>query len=153
MGELSEEQYKVCCDAFAAFSSAGDGLLTPFELNNCMRSLGHAPTNDEFNKIIEEHDLYAKGGVSLQGFLYIVAQREASTTLKQGLLEAFSKFDRDQNGYVDAEEIKEAMMVLGEEPFTEEEWVKLLEEYEMPPDNQIDYYQFVDIMTRKEPAQ
>jgi len=85
--------------------------------------------------------------------LYIVAQREASTTLKQGLLEAFSKFDRDQNGYVDAEEIKEAMMVLGEEPFTEEEWVKLLEEYEMPPDNQIDYYQFVDIMTRKEPAQ
>ncbi|CAD7951810.1 unnamed protein product [Amoebophrya sp. A120] len=134
MGELSEEQYKMCCDAFAAFSSQ-EGLLTPFELNNCMRSLGHAPGSEEFAKILEEHDLYSKGGVSLQGFLYIIAQREASTTLKTGLLDVFSKFDRDQNGFVDAEEIKEAMMTLGEEPFTEDEWVKLLEEYEMPPDN------------------
>ena len=62
MGELSEEQYKVCCEAFAAFSTT-DSLLSPFELNSCMRSLGHAPTTEEFNKICEEHDLYAKGGV------------------------------------------------------------------------------------------
>ncbi|CAD7938150.1 unnamed protein product [Amoebophrya sp. A25] len=150
MGELSEEQYKVCCDAFSAFAGSGS-LLTPFELNAAMRSLGHAPTTEDFNKICEEHDLYAKGGVSLQGFLYIIAQREAGAGLRAGLLEAFARFDRDQNGFVDAEEIKEAMMVIGEEPFTEEEWALLLQEYEMPETNQIDYYQLVEIMTRKEP--
>ena len=44
MGELalSEDQHKQFTDAFAAFDTEGGGLLGPYELNNCMRSLGCA---------------------------------------------------------------------------------------------------------------
>ena len=42
MGELqlSEDQHKLFTETFAAFDTEGGGLLGPYELNNCMRSLG-----------------------------------------------------------------------------------------------------------------
>lgn len=93
---LSEEQYKTCVGAFEAFSR--DGYLGPFELNSCLRSLGHGASAQEFNDLLETHDVYTKGGLDLQTFLYIVAQREASVLHKQKLCAAFALFDRDQNG-------------------------------------------------------
>ena len=63
-----------------------------------------------------------------------------------------SLFDRDQNGFVASEELKEAMCTLGEEPYSEKEWEDFLSEYEMTPDGQIDYELLIDLMTKKDAA-
>ena len=37
----------------------------------------------------------------------------------------------------------------GPKPFTEEEWTMFTSEYPLEPDGQIDYAQFIEIMTKK----
>jgi Ca2+-binding EF-hand superfamily protein len=54
------------------------------------------------------------GGVSLQDFLFIIAKKEASAAQRERLQQAFGIFDRSQNGFISADELKENMMTLGE---------------------------------------
>ena len=173
---LSEEQHKIYSEQFAAFDTPlqyarnddgsqltdeqraqlkqhvpGTGLLSPEQLNACMRSLDHPPTAEELQVIIDDFDVYAKGGISLQDFLFIMAKREANTALREKLMACFRLFDRDENGFIDVDELKENLMTVGPKPYSEREFEDLFQEMDLTavPDGQVDYAQLVEILVKR----
>merc|ERR1711937_864080 len=94
-----------------------------------MRSLGHNPTDDELNAIVQEYDSYVKGGISLSDFLVVMKNREQDSELRTRLLKIF---DRDGNGYISLDRLKEDMMKEGDLPFTDKEFEEFMSEAPAP---------------------
>merc|ERR1712072_445093 len=67
---------------------------------------------------------------------------------KQEIREAFDLFDTDGSGTIDAKELKVAMRALGFEP-KKEEVKKMIAEIDKDGTGQIDFIEFMDMMTVK----
>merc|ERR1712196_495949 len=106
------------------------GLLSPFELARLMRSLDHSPNDDELGQIMQDHDVYAKGGINLQDFLSVMAKREQDVALKEKLMQAFAVFDRDGNGFVAMDELRTQLCTVGANPYQEKEFEDFMQEYQ-----------------------
>jgi len=144
---LSDEKRREFTDAFQALDKSG--LIGPFELGILMRSLNHNPTDDDLNAIIEEYQVYEKGGVNLKEFLVIMSKRESELELRQKLALAFGCLSRDDNGFVDVNDLKIKMMSVGSAPYTEKEFEEFIQEVQMEPDGQLDYMAFIDLLVKK----
>eukprot|EP00397_Hematodinium_sp_SG-2012_P057894 GEMP01072785.1.p1 GENE.GEMP01072785.1~~GEMP01072785.1.p1 ORF type:complete len:150 (+),score=29.13 GEMP01072785.1:57-506(+) len=144
---LSEDKNKEFTEAFHAMDKGG--RLGPFELGILMRSLNHNPTDDDLNKIIDEYDVYAKGGINLQEFLEIMSKREIELELRERLLFAFSTFSRDDNGFISVDDLKQKMMTIGTAPYVEKEFEEFVAEAAIDSDGQLDYSAFIDVMLKK----
>jgi calmodulin len=54
MDMLTIEQIAECKEAFSLFDKNGDGSITAKELGVVMRQMGHNPTEEELQEIIQE---------------------------------------------------------------------------------------------------
>uniref|UniRef100_A0A0G4G9K8 Calmodulin n=1 Tax=Chromera velia CCMP2878 TaxID=1169474 RepID=A0A0G4G9K8_9ALVE len=142
--ELKRQEWQ---DAFKLMAKKS-GLLAPMELCVLLRSLGQDPTDEELDEYIEEYRVYAKGGFEYEDFLSIMAKREADHQARQKLSEALSLFDKDGNGFINVEELKQQMMEEGEK-YTEEEFTEFVSEITITPDGMIDYREFVNVLLKK----
>ena len=71
--------------------------------------------------------------------------RDAPMTEEQELREAFKAFDRDGNGRIDAEELKQAMTILGES--VEDDQVRdMIHAADKDGDGEINYEEFVEML-------
>ncbi|GJM95224.1 hypothetical protein PR202_ga11934 [Eleusine coracana subsp. coracana] len=61
------------------------------------------------------------------------------------LREAFKVFDKDQNGYISATELRHVMINLGEK-LTDEEVEQMIREADLDGDGQVNYDEFVRMM-------
>nr|KAG5710668.1 hypothetical protein BaRGS_035070 [Batillaria attramentaria] len=123
--QLSEEQIAEFKEAFSLFDKDGDGTITTKELGTVMRSLGQNPTEAELQDMINEVD----------------ADDEE-------LKEAFRVFDKDGNGFISASELRHVMTNLGEK-LTDEEVDEMIREADIDGDGQVNYEEFVKMMTSK----
>jgi len=73
---------------------------------------------------------------------------ELTDEQKQEIKEAFDLFDTDKSGSIDYHELKVAMRALGFD-VKKAEVLKLMKEYDRKETGQIEYADFVDIMTQK----
>jgi len=73
---------------------------------------------------------------------------ELTEEQKQEIKEAFDLFDTDKSGSIDYHELKVAMRALGFD-VRKAEIIKLMKEYDRNETGQIEYLDFVDIMTQK----
>ncbi|CAI9118355.1 OLC1v1019915C1 [Oldenlandia corymbosa var. corymbosa] len=65
---------------------------------------------------------------------------------EEELKEAFKVFDKDQNGYISASELRHVMINLGEK-LTDEEVEQMIREADLDGDGQVNYDEFVKMMT------
>ena len=79
------------------------------------------------------------GSLDFESFLNIVASRKFDDEdHEDALKEAFRMFDRDGNGYIDAEELRICMINLGEK-LTLEEVEEMIREVDIDYDGRMDY--------------
>lgn len=76
------------------------------------------------------------------------ARPELTEEQKQEIKEAFDLFDTDKSGTIDYHELKVAMRALGFD-VKKADVLKLMKEYDRKETGQIEYADFVDIMTQK----
>ncbi|KAF4654504.1 hypothetical protein FOL47_009932, partial [Perkinsus chesapeaki] len=114
--DLPQELVDDYCKAFALVDRSGQGIITPYELGALMRSVGHSPSEMELKEILEDYDLCNRDGVTVDEFLEIMSKRENSVELRKGLLRAFKLFDRDGNGFISVEELRESLCSTGDNP-------------------------------------
>jgi centrin-3 len=76
------------------------------------------------------------------------ARPELTEEQKQEIKEAFDLFDTDKSGSIDYHELKVAMRALGFD-VRKTEVLKLMKDYDRNDTGQIEYADFVDIMTQK----
>ena len=79
-----------------------------------MRSLGQNPTEAELQDMINEVDADGNGTIDFPEFLTMMARKMRDTDSEEEIKEAFKVFDRDNNGYISAAELKHVMTNLGE---------------------------------------
>ena len=85
------------------------------------------------------HIFVGTGNIDFESFLNIVASREFDDEDHEGALkEAFRMFDRDGNGYIDAEELRICMINLGEK-LSLEEVEEMIREVDVDFDGRMNY--------------
>ncbi|NXF13421.1 CALMS protein, partial [Smithornis capensis] len=145
---LSEEKIAEFREAFSLFDRDGDGRVSSRELGTVMRSLGQNPTEAELQVTVAQLDTDGSGTVDFAEFLALMARRPRDTDGEEELQEAFRVFDKDGNGYVSAAELRHVMANLGEK-LTDEEVEEMIREADANRDGQVNYEEFVRVMTEK----
>lgn len=108
-----------------------------------MPSLGQNPTEAELQDMINEVD--ADGN---HHFLTVMARKMKDTDSAQEIKEAFRVFDKEGKGFISAAELRNVMTNLGEK-LTDEEVDEMIRDADIDGDGQINYEEFVQMMTTK----
>ena len=98
--------------------------------------------------MIAEVDSNGSGTIDLQEFLGLMARRMKDTESEEELREAFRVFDKDQNGFISAVELRHVMTNLGEK-LSDEEVGEMIREADVDGDGNINYDEFVKVMMAK----
>ncbi|VVB03823.1 unnamed protein product [Arabis nemorensis] len=146
--EIYESPKTIGHSVTSPFSISLIGCITTKELGTVMRSLGQNPTEAELQDMINEVDADGNGTIDFPEFLNLMAKKMKDTDSKEELKEAFRVFDKDQNGFISAAELRHVMTNLGEK-LTDEEVEEMIREADVDGDGQINYEQFVKIMMAK----
>lgn len=145
MDLLSEDQISEFQEAFCLFDKDGDGCITLEELATVIQSLGQNPIKEELQDMINEVDVNGNGTIEFGEFLSLMARKIKETDAEEELKEAFKVFDKDQNGYISATELRNVMINLGEK-LTDEEVDQMIREADLDGDGQVNYEEFVRMM-------
>ncbi|KAK9315713.1 hypothetical protein V1522DRAFT_409271 [Lipomyces starkeyi] len=146
--QLTEEQINEFKEAFSLFDKNNDGQITTKELGTVMRSLGQNPSEAELADMINEVDVDNDGTIDFPEFLTMMARKMKDTDSEEEIKEAFRVFDRDNNGYISATELRHVMTSIGER-LTDEEVDLMIKEADTNNDGRIDYNEFVQLMLSK----
>lgn len=145
---LTDDEIAELQEAFAMFDKNGDGTISSAELGTVMRSLGQNPTESELMDMINEVDVDGNGIIDFREFLNMMAKKMKDTDSEEELREAFRVFDKDGNGHISAIELRTVMTTLGEK-LTDEEVDEMIHEADLDGDGQVNYEEFVRMMTAK----
>ena len=81
-------------------------------------------------------------------FLTMMARKMKDTDSEEEIREAFKVFDRDNNGFISAAELRHVMTSIGEK-LTDDEVDEMIREADQDGDGRIDYNEFVQLMMQK----
>ncbi|GFP97987.1 calmodulin [Phtheirospermum japonicum] len=142
---LTEEQIAEFHDAFCLIDKDSDGVITVEELASVIQSLNEHPTNEEIQLMLNEADTDGDGTVDFEEFLSVMASKTKENVITDELREAFKVFDRDQDGFISAFELRNVMMNLGEK-LSDEEAEQMIREVDLDGDGLVSYEEFARIM-------
>ncbi|XP_052766857.1 calmodulin-beta-like, partial [Mya arenaria] len=147
--ELTEEQTGEFREAFNLFDKDGDGTIDTKELGNAMKAMGQSPTEEELRDMIAEVDADGSGSIDFNEFCAMMVKKmNEGTDPEEEMREAFKVFDTDGSGTITVDELKQVMQNLGEK-LTKEELDEMIREADKDGDGEIDYAEFVSMMTAK----
>jgi calmodulin len=112
----------------------GDGQITTKELGTVMRSLGQNPSESELQDMINADN---NGTIDFPEFLTMMARKMKDTDSEEEIREAFKVFDRDNNGFISAAELRHVMTSIGEK-LTDDEVDEMIREADQDGDGRID---------------
>jgi len=142
--KMSEDEIKGLSEQFTRLDKNGDGVLTFEEMQAGLHEIKDK-FGGEILKIFDSIDTDRNGTINYTEF--VAAAMEKSMYLKEDkLLDAFKVFDKDRNGKITANELKE---ILGSDPAfhqNSELFENMIKEADMNGDGEIDYEEFVNLM-------
>lgn len=152
MGEpLTEYKIAEFREAFEIFDKDKDGYITIKELGDLLKALDVAPTEAELTDIINEVDIDGNGNIDFKEFISLMARKMRDTDNEEELIEAFKIFDRDGNGLISEEELKQVMTIIADkvcdDVITDEEVAAMMKEADTDGDGMISYSEFKKIIT------
>ncbi|CAH0017824.1 unnamed protein product [Clonostachys rhizophaga] len=132
-------------EIFDLFDQDKDGQITAAELGDVMRALGQNPTEPELQTIIDEADLDNNGALEFSDFVRLMSDKVKPISLDEELWQVFVMLDRNGDGRVSKEELREAMAVLAN-GVSEADLNEMLQAADEDDDGHISYEEFVKVM-------
>ena len=147
--QFTEREVRSFQNAFSLFDKNHDGKITRKELDGVLRFLGKNPIEYNMENIMKDLDMYGNGTVEFPDFLQLMSQEgNNSQTNYEEINEVFRIFDKDGDGFITADEIKDEMGNHGD-IFTEEQVKQMMQGADTNGDGKIDYEEFVKLMQMK----
>ena len=144
--QLTEEQVAEFKEVFSLIDKNADGAITIKELGAVMQSLGQSPTEEELREMIEEVDANGNGTIEFSEFLTKMAGKMGYSPSEKDIYDAFRVFDKDGNGFISPAELRYVMTKMGQQ-ITDEEVDQMIQEADLDGDGQVNYGEFVKMMT------
>ena len=142
----SEDEKAEAQETFNFFDKDRDGKISLDELKNMVMLLsGETATEEGINEMLKNVDLNGDGEIDFEEFY--AAMKKDSITVTGELEEAFKVFDKDNDGFISAAELRHVMTNLGEK-LTEEEVNEMIREADANGDGRINYDEFIKIMSQ-----
>jgi len=144
-------------EAFDIFDHEKNKAVDVREIGTIVRSLGCCPSEGELHDLLAEMEEEDVGNPS--GFIRfdkyfpvitkILMQRRFKAASEDKLMRAFEALDKDQKGFLTAEELTKYLTTEGE-PFTEEEMDEMLTAAVDPDKDVIVYKEYVPMMVAED---
>ena len=146
--QLTEDQIAEFKEVFSLIDKNADGAITIRELGAAMMSMGQSPTEEELQEMIDEVDANGNGTIEFSEFINKMAGKMAYSPSEKDTYDAFRVFDKDGNGFISPAELRYVMTKMGQE-LTDEEVDQMIQEADLDGDGQVNYREFVKMMTAK----
>ncbi|KAL4239134.1 hypothetical protein ACF0H5_003836 [Mactra antiquata] len=144
---LTPEQIADFEEAFGLFDRDGHGSITIDDLKAVLRSLGKNPSDEELRDMIKEVDDDDSGTIEFPEFLTMMVRKVKAPDTKKELIDAFRVFDKDNNGFISAQQLRHVLTQTGEK-LNQAEITELLRQGDKSGHGQIKYVDFVMKMSR-----
>ncbi|KAL0652838.1 hypothetical protein Bca4012_095529 [Brassica carinata] len=140
---LSDEEASGLREGFQIMDTNQRGKINIDELKIGLQKLGHAVPQDDLQILMDAGDIDKDGYLDCDEFIAIsVHLRKMGND--EHLKKAFAFFDQDNNGYIEIEELREA---LSDEVGTSEEVVEaIIRDVDTDKDGRISYEEFATMM-------
>ncbi|KAI8991525.1 hypothetical protein BDF20DRAFT_47748 [Mycotypha africana] len=132
-------------DAFSIMDTNGDGLVDIDDLKVTFERLGQHATTEEIESMMGD----VSGPINFTVFLTLMADKLAETDTENVILKAFSAFDDNRNGKIDAKYLRECLTTMGDR-FTDDEIDILFKGSVIDEDGNFNYREFVRILKHGE---
>ena len=139
------EEYK---KIFKLHSNGENGYINKNDLVTIFKSINIDASDEEIKEIIKQLDLEEKKEINYDEFLSIINQREKDVDEQEEVLKAFKVFDKDGNGLININELKDIMLSIGNN-WDENEINEMFVDADYDNDGYINYEEFVRTMMSK----
>ncbi|KAI9085111.1 hypothetical protein K1719_032927 [Acacia pycnantha] len=141
---LSTEEVEDIKDMFKKMDSDNDGIVSIEELKAGFRNFGSQLAESEVQMLIEAVDTNGKGRLDYEEFVAVSLHLKRMAN-DEHIRKAFSYFDKDGNGYIEPDELRDALMEDGENDCTDVA-NDIFQEVDIDKDGRISYDEFVAMM-------
>lgn len=143
---LSKRRLQELKTAFDFFDKNKDGRISYKELAEIISSLGDTVSETEVRECILEVDLNGDGYVDFEEFVNMMTKKPVDELeMMIELRKTFRLFDKNGDGQISVQELRESLSSLGEE-ITEEEAKEMIQEADVDGDGYINFEEFARVM-------
>ena len=145
---LTEDEKKFYENTFFQCDKDRTGTIKPHDLKAIKSLLLETFTETEFDDLLKEVDTNYVETITLSEFLTMIAKKTKPSSHEEEVCQAFRVFDKDQSGFISANELRHMMNDL-EEKLTDEEVDEIIREADANGDGRINYKNFIKMMNNK----
>ena len=153
---LTSNQIEKIKVEFVKIDKDGDGQVSTKELEAVLRSMRHKlkASEGDIRKALREIDRDGDGIVDVHEYLLSRKGKTSRDLIHRALVQRlrirkeFERFDKDQSGFISKEELMQVLEGRGIKHVTIDQVNELLKEVDMDRSGEIDYEEFVILMTK-----
>jgi Ca2+-binding protein (EF-Hand superfamily) len=146
LNSLSKRRLHELKTAFDFFDKNKDGRISYKELAEIISSLGDPVSERDVRECILEVDLNGDGYVDFEEFVNMMTKKPVDEIeMMMELRKTFRLFDKNGDGQISVQELRESLWSLGEE-ISEEEAREMIQEADVDGDGYINFEEFARVM-------
>jgi Ca2+-binding EF-hand superfamily protein len=145
---LLKEEKKAIDEVFRTLDLNSDGQLTPDEIKiGYQEFYDKELTDEEVSEIVRRVDFRKTGAIDYSEFV-VASMFERNLLDEKRLKAAFKMFDKDRDGYIDANNLKKVLASFGDSNKEMDDYInnKIIKEFDRDGDGKISYQDFKAMM-------
>ncbi|XP_023946350.1 troponin C, isoallergen Bla g 6.0101 [Bicyclus anynana] len=150
MDELDQSQIQMLKKAFDTFDREKKGVIGTEMIGTILEMLGQEIDDDTLSEIIKEYDENDTGTLAFKEFCSLAARFMTEEVDAEAMLaelrEAFRLYDREGNGYITTDVLKEIFKEL-DNTLSEEDLEAMITEIDADGSGTVDFDEFLEVMT------
>ncbi|KAJ6642363.1 Troponin C, isoform 1 [Pseudolycoriella hygida] len=149
MDDIPKDQVVLLKNAFDAFDQEKNGYIEAQMVGTILSMLGHSLDDKMLAEIIAEVDDDGSGQIEFAEFCTLAARflvEEDAEAMQQELKEAFRLYDKEGNGYITTDVLREILKEL-DDKITNEDLDMMIEEIDSDGSGTVDFDEFMEVMT------
>jgi len=149
MEDLNPDQVNALRKAFDSFDTDKAGFISVETVSTILRMMGLKVSEKALMEIVDEVDEDGSGELEFEEFCILSAKfliEEDEESLKEELKEAFRIYDKEGNGYITTEVLKDILREL-DNRLSEEDIKGIVEEVDEDGSGTLDFDEFQEMMT------